>query len=87
MGIKVKIQLPHDPTGQNGIARRLPDVVSFVEPKDGDYERPKVAAPYAQNFGQPAQDQQQPAAQAQQSQQSPQLAQPQSQAPVEQTPQ
>jgi len=67
LGIKVKIQLPHDPTGRDGVARRLPDVVTFVDPKD-DYERPKVAAPYAQNFGQAAtetaaQAVQQPAAQ------------------------
>lgn len=66
LGIKVKIQLPHDPTGRDGVARRLPDVVTFVDPKD-DYERVKVAAPYAQNFGAPtetaAQAVQQPAAQ------------------------
>ena len=27
IGIKVKIMLPHDPTGENGIARDLPDAI------------------------------------------------------------
>ena len=49
LGIKVKIQLPHDPTGQQGIATKLPDVVTFLEPKDDD-RFSKIAAPYAQNF-------------------------------------
>ena len=49
LGIKVKIQLPHDPTGQQGISTKLPDVVTFLEPKDDD-RFSKIAAPYAQNF-------------------------------------
>jgi small subunit ribosomal protein S3e len=34
LGIKVKIQLPHDPTGKEGVATKLPDVVTVLEPKE-----------------------------------------------------
>jgi small subunit ribosomal protein S3e len=34
LGLKVKIMLPHDPTGRNGPKTALPDVVTIVEPKD-----------------------------------------------------
>jgi len=34
LGIKVKIMLPHDPTGKNGPKTPLPDHVSIVEPKE-----------------------------------------------------
>jgi ribosomal protein uS3 len=34
LGIKVKIQLPHDPTGKEGVATMLPDVVTVLEPKE-----------------------------------------------------
>merc|ERR1712023_415828 len=34
LGIKVKIMLPHDPSGKNGPKTPLPDHVSIVEPKD-----------------------------------------------------
>merc|ERR1712243_311774 len=34
LGIKVKIMLPHDPTGKSGPRLPLPDHVSIVEPKD-----------------------------------------------------
>merc|ERR1712230_44191 len=34
LGIKVKIMLPHDPSGKNGPKTPLPDNVSIVEPKD-----------------------------------------------------
>merc|ERR1712003_588980 len=34
LGIKVKIMLPHDPTGKTGPKTPLPDHVSIVEPKD-----------------------------------------------------
>lgn len=49
MGIKVKIQLPHDPTGRDGVAVRLPDVVHVLEPKDED-RFSKITAPYAESF-------------------------------------
>merc|ERR1712088_460852 len=34
LGIKVKIMLPHDPSGKNGPKTPLPDHVTIVEPKD-----------------------------------------------------
>ncbi|KAB7504464.1 40S ribosomal protein S3 [Armadillidium nasatum] len=34
LGIKVKIMLPHDPTGKTGPRAPLPDHISIVEPKD-----------------------------------------------------
>jgi len=34
LGIAVKIQLPHDPTGKNGISTKLPDVVTIADPKE-----------------------------------------------------
>jgi len=49
LGIKVKIQLPHDPTGRDGVAVRLPDVVHVLEPKDED-RFAKITAPYAESF-------------------------------------
>jgi len=69
LGIKVKIQLPHDPSGQEGVATKLPDVVTFIEPKDED-RFSKITAPYAQNFetAAPAQQQQQQQQQLQQQQ-------------------
>jgi len=36
LGIRVKIMLPHDPTGQNGVAKAQPDVISVKEPKEQD---------------------------------------------------
>jgi len=51
IGVKVKIQLPHDPTGRDGIANKLPDVVTVAEPKEDFFS--KVAAPYAQNVNVP----------------------------------
>ena len=33
-GIKVKIMLPHDPTGKSGPRKPLPDNVQIMEPKD-----------------------------------------------------
>jgi len=50
MGISVKIQRPHDPTGRDGVARKLPDVVTVADPKSEDSYN-KVQAPFAQNFG------------------------------------
>ncbi len=69
LGIKVKIQLPHDPEGREGVATKLPDVVTFIDPKDED-RFTKITAPYAQNFETAAQPQQQ--LQQQQPQQPPQ---------------
>jgi len=34
LGIKVKIMLPHDPTGKTGVPKELPDVVKVYDPKD-----------------------------------------------------
>ena len=34
LGIKVKIMLPHDPSGKTGPKTPLPDHVSIVEPKE-----------------------------------------------------
>jgi hypothetical protein len=64
LGIKVKIQLPHDPEGKEGVATKLPDVVTFIDPKEDD-RFGKITAPYAVNFDAP----QQPAQQQQQLQQ------------------
>jgi len=53
IGIKVAIMLPHDPTGRDGVALVLPDVVTIKEPKA---EEPLACPPkqgYAQNFNQP----------------------------------
>ena len=78
IGIKVKIQLPHDPTGRDGVAAKLADVVTVNDPKDDFFS--KVAAPYAQNVNVPQQTQQAPpAADAQ--------AAPAAQPQAEQTPQ
>jgi len=51
IGVKVKIQLPHDPTGRDGITNKLPDVVTIADPKEDFFS--KVAAPYAQNVNVP----------------------------------
>lgn len=36
IGIKVKIMLPHDPTGENGISRDLPDAIKVHDPDKDD---------------------------------------------------
>ena len=43
LGIKVKIMLPHDPSGKNGPKTPLPDHVS--EQKGGKLPEPAAAAP------------------------------------------
>jgi len=48
LGIKVKIQLPHDPTGKEGVAMRQPDVVHVLEPK----EEAALPVPAKQGFAQ-----------------------------------
>merc|ERR1711976_739909 len=53
IGIKIAIMLPHDPTGRDGVALMLRDVVTIKEPKA---EEPLACPPkqgYAQNFNQP----------------------------------
>jgi small subunit ribosomal protein S3e len=52
LGIKVKIMLPHDPSGKIGPKKPLPDNVSIVEPKD---EQPP-AQPYSEQKGSKPQD-------------------------------
>eukprot|EP00499_Haloplacidia_sp_CaronLabIsolate_P013062 CAMPEP_0196769934 /NCGR_PEP_ID=MMETSP1104-20130614/830_1 /TAXON_ID=33652 /ORGANISM="Cafeteria sp., Strain Caron Lab Isolate" /LENGTH=239 /DNA_ID=CAMNT_0042140037 /DNA_START=37 /DNA_END=756 /DNA_ORIENTATION=- len=52
LGIKVSIMVPHDPTGREGQAKPLSDVVTVLEPKDEEYvpmvpEAAPVAAPAA----------------------------------------
>eukprot|EP01083_Nonionella_stella_P001385 3979_1 len=36
IGIKVKIMLPHDPTGENGVSRDLPDAIKVHDPDKDD---------------------------------------------------
>lgn len=50
LGIKVKIMLPHDPKGIVGPSKGLPDVVSFIEPKEELTSSSTKTAPHAQNF-------------------------------------
>jgi len=57
LGIKVKIMLPHDPTGKTGPNNPLPDHVSIVEPK----EDVAPAQPYSEQKGGKATDAVQPA--------------------------
>jgi small subunit ribosomal protein S3e len=69
LGISVKIQLPHDPTGKDGVSIKLPDVIHVLEPKE------EVALPvpakqgFAQNVQQPEQQQTLQTQQTQQEQQ------------------
>ena len=51
LGIRVKIMLPHDPEGKNGVATPVPDVVTIREPKD---DAAPVKQAYAQNMEMPA---------------------------------
>jgi len=51
MGVKVKIMLPHDPTGKAGVKAILPDIVDIRDPKPDDDEpeiRTAQAAPAQQ---------------------------------------
>jgi small subunit ribosomal protein S3e len=36
LGVRVKIMLPHDPTGRTGPRKPLPDVVTIIEPKEDE---------------------------------------------------
>merc|ERR1712119_271552 len=47
LGIKVKIMLPHDPTGKTGPRIALPDCVSIAEPK----EEHVITEPYSEQKG------------------------------------
>jgi len=38
LGIKVKIMLPHDPTGKTGVPKELPDVVKVYDPEKDEPE-------------------------------------------------
>jgi len=70
LGIRVKIMLPHDPSGKEGSSVRLPDVVHVMEPKEETVSKTPLQ-PYGQNVFQPQQQQaaQQPPQQQQQQQQ------------------
>jgi len=73
LGIKVKIQLPHDPTGKAGVAIKPSDVVTVLEPKEDvivapakqqpgvvhNVEQPQAANVQAQHAQEPVQQQQQ----------------------------
>ena len=41
LGIKVKIMLPHDPSGRNGVVTPLPDQVTIHNPKDEEVDGSK----------------------------------------------
>jgi len=48
IGIKVKIMLPHDPSGENGVSRDLPDKIKVHDPEKGDVfdmNQPQQAGP------------------------------------------
>jgi len=66
LGIRVKIQLPHDPTGKEGVAIKQPDVVTVLEPKEEQGLPVPAKQGFAQNVNQhlSQQQQQQPAAPA-----------------------
>jgi len=54
LGIKVKIQLPHDPTGKNGVAIKPSDVVTVLDPKE---DVPVTQPKQQPGFAQPAEQQ------------------------------
>jgi len=59
LGIKVKIMLPHDPTGQIGPKKSLPDKVEILEPKQfKNYKIPTGISfgSSSQGMGQPSAD-------------------------------
>lgn len=52
LGIRVKIMLPHDPTGKDGVAVKIPDSVTVIEPKEEQSKQ--TITPHGQNlFQQP----------------------------------
>lgn len=52
LGIRVKIMLPHDSTGKEGVQIRLPDVVTVLDPKEESQpiNNANTKQGYAQNF-------------------------------------
>ena len=51
LGIKVKIMLPHDPTGKTGPKKPLPDNVQVLDPKNEE----DISEPYSeQKLGKPS---------------------------------
>lgn len=48
LGIKVRIMLPHDPTGKTGPQKPLPDVVTVLEPKEQELPVPQPVAPVSE---------------------------------------
>jgi len=59
LGIKVKLMLPYDPTGQNGPSVKQSDVVTVIDPKTEDVLPVPPKSGYAQSFANPEQQQQQ----------------------------
>jgi len=54
LGIRVAIMMPHDPTGKNGCATPMSDVITIHEPKTQDTLPTAPKEGYAQNFDTPA---------------------------------
>jgi len=67
LGIRVKIMLPHDETGKEGVSIRLPDVVTVLDPKEdlSTVTGATTKQGFAQQFNQPQQPQQAPVPQQQ----------------------
>jgi len=61
LGINVKIMLPHDPTGKEGPAVRLPDVVTVLDPKGEEVLPVPPKQGFAQNVNVDTVQQQPPA--------------------------
>jgi len=66
IGVRVKIMLPYDPTGKAGCSKRLPDIVTVLDPpaekKDDDDDEPRDNFGGQPDFSQQQQQPQQPAA-------------------------
>jgi len=52
LGIKVKIQLPHDPSGKEGVAVKPSDVVTVLDPKDDIVTNTNKQQGFVQNVDQ-----------------------------------
>ena len=46
MGCRVKIMLPHDPTGANGVKAKLADLVTIAQPKEDAAPAPRAPRAY-----------------------------------------
>jgi small subunit ribosomal protein S3e len=64
MGVRVRIMLPHDPTGAEGVKKPLSDVVEILTPKDPNSVLPVPAVSKLIPHAAPAPVQQQQAAPA-----------------------